>query len=693
MIQSNWTKYGSKQWGLYILYLWLFLLGMPVWACGPTYRCWSAEDYYLCRLVGDNMQGEYSSVPLSVQYNANGEEWAKLTSRNIPIPAIKEVVYKWSLQRMDSLRSQGITGGNAFATWLWQHRDNEVMDFLILAKQSEKIRTRCNSKWYYSVEGDEESQQRDSLLHTLRDYQGTRLKDRYLLQEIRILFNQQQYQACVDLWEQQKRHFRKGVIRTMAANYINGACEHLGILHCALLPEIREQEELAKLSLLQSRIHQAEGSHTNHYEMSNLYKEVTEQLSKEDLLHKANWYYAWAFLADQVERPEEALAAISEAKKYATDTETKDAIRVLALFLRVKYAAVYDAELEQVLFRELVWLDRKIDQCLTPDIKERIAEYGIGNHLNGFSQYYWSDMLRKIVIGYVVPLCFRSNYQTRALQYLNYADYNLFKKMGQVELPVFDCTSVYGGRMLMDWSAYQLSAEYLNLYDYANDYFINVDSIKLDYVKRLAYRMGNPISPLDSFLNRNSYTDPDYLNELIGTRLIATGKYKEAVGYLRKVSERFFASRNVAKYYNRDPFSLKRKQLEPAPFYKLRFAEEMCRLEQAMYQAADPNDRAERMLRYACGILNSIDYCWALTCYYRGWWYNMPDNARLGIERKQIQSAANRYKRMAFSLFTDDERAAQACQTWYRWKTAATRYPHTKTAGEIRGHCDELVDY
>ena len=118
MIQSNWTKYGSKQWGLYILYLWLFLLGMPVWACGPTYRCWSAEDYYLCRLVGDNMQGEYSSVPLSVQYNANGEEWAKLTSRNIPIPAIKEVVYKWSLQRMDSLRSQGITGGNAFATWL-----------------------------------------------------------------------------------------------------------------------------------------------------------------------------------------------------------------------------------------------------------------------------------------------------------------------------------------------------------------------------------------------------------------------------------------------------------------------------------------------------------------------------------------------------------------------------------------------
>ena len=119
----------------------------------------------------------------------------------------------------------------------------------------------------------------------------------------------------------------------------------------------------------------------------------------------------------------------------------------------------------------------------------------------------------------------------------------------------------------------------------------------------------------------------------------------------------------------------------------------MCRLEQAMYQAADPNDRAERMLRYACGILNSIDNCWALTCYYRGWWYNMPDNARLGIERKQIQSAANRYKRMAFSLFTDDERAAQACQTWYRWKTAATRYPHTKTAGEIRGHCDELVDY
>ncbi len=243
MIQSNWTKYGSKQRGRFVLYLWLLLIGIPVWACGPTYRCWSAEDYYLCRLVGDNMQGGYSSVPLSVQYNANGEEWAKLTSRNIPIPAIKEVVYKWSLQCMDSLRSQGITGGNLFATWLWQHRDNEVMDFLVLAKRSERIREGCNSKWYYPVESDAESQQRDSLLHVLRDYQGTRLKDRYLLQEIRMLFNQQQYQACVDLWEQHKRYFRKGVIRTMAANYINGACEHLGIQRCALLPEIREQEE------------------------------------------------------------------------------------------------------------------------------------------------------------------------------------------------------------------------------------------------------------------------------------------------------------------------------------------------------------------------------------------------------------------------------------------------------------------
>ena len=44
-----------------------------------------------------------------------------------------------------------------------------------------------------------------------------------------------------------------------------------------------------------------------------------------------------------------------------------------------------------------------------------------------------------------------------------------------------------------------------------------------------------------------------------------------------------------------------------------------------MRHAADPNVRAESMLRYARGMQNSVgDNCWVLTSYYRGEWYGYP---------------------------------------------------------------------
>ncbi|MFR7823902.1 MAG: hypothetical protein ACLU30_12455 [Odoribacter splanchnicus] len=38
----------------------------------------------------------------------------------------------------------------------------------------------------------------------------------------------------------------------------------------------------------------------------------------------------------------------------------------------------------------------------------------------------------------------------------------------------------------------------------------------------------------------------------------------------------------------------------------------------------------------------------------------------------------------AFKTFTDAERAAKACYDWCLYKTAATKYPQTKTAEYIR---------
>ena len=50
-------------------------------------------------------------------------------------------------------------------------------------------------------------------------------------------------------------------------------------------------------------------------------------------------------------------------------------------------------------------------------------------------------------------------------------------------------------------------------------------------------------------------------------------------------------------------------------------------------------------------------------------------------------------KKKAFLLFTDTERAACALYKWNMCEAVVARYPNTKMAEYVRGHCDELADY
>ena len=680
----------------YLLFGMLFPV-VPVFACGPFDRTYLAEDYYMFRLLGDNMKGNYPQSSLEAQYRENCEEWAKITSRSIPLDDIKRVVYKWSIEQLDSLRAPGMRHqDNSFARWIVEHQDNEVIDFLLLAKRSEWVRATRSSKWYYPVDGDEESLSLDEISRTSLAYTGERLKDRYLLQAIRALFAMSRFDTCIELWKEREKDFRTRVIKELAANYIYGACERVG--DTCLLPElplIREMKERHLLYEIQRGLHGIE-SYSDPSALVKYYQKVAQVIQQGDLKYEARWHYAKAFLADRLEKREEAMSSILEAKAHAKDTEIKSVVRILEIYLRTKYAEVYDPDLENYLYRELSWLDHKITDNLTTGIQAEIRDYGDYNHICGYSQYYWNDMLRKIVIGNVVPLCIKSDYKTRALQYLNMADNGIFNKVPQKGVEYFESDTDWCVKKdLLSWEEYRNSLKYSNDYDYRNDFFINLDSIGVKYVERLAYRMANPISPLDSFLNKNSYIDPQYLYDIIGTQLIAERKYKEAAFYLAQVSEQFQRSRNVASYFNRDPFPLEKRVKQSDPLYKLRFAEEMSRLESDMRHAADPNVRAESMLRYARGMQNSVgDNCWVLTSYYRGEWYGYPfygQNQRRLAE--EIVAESRKLKEKAFSLFTDDERAAKAYQDWCMWATAVKKYPDTKTSKRIRGHCDNLVDY
>ncbi len=681
-----------------------------LFACGPYDREYSASQYFLFRLFGDNMDGSFKQLSKAQERQANCQKWAKATSPALPLKDIEQVVYDWNLEQIENIFSEKETR-NAFAKWIIEHKDKEIVDFLLLAKQCEQIRSAQNTLWYYFVDGDSETVQLKKVAKQAQAYKGKRLKDRYSLQAIRALFAAQQYGACVDLWKNSSRYFHNDIIKDFALNYIKGAYLHLGQSDKAEKLNLKADNEEAKaLCEYQSKIHSYE--HMESLEevpdYQQLYRNVSTIISKNQFKDKARWFYTKAFLADKIGKQKEALSCIRAAKSFAADTDLKASIHVLELFLNTKYQKSYNSNFEDYLYGELLWLDKKISDGITPKIKEKIQQHGVDNHICGLSIFYWSDMLRKIVIGNVAPLCIKSNYQTRALQFINMADNLIFTKCNNAVLKkdgkyhkmfLNGAKNSSTSNKMVSWNDYHNSS--LNTYDYANDYFINLDSLGVESVKKLAYKISKPEKPLDNFLNSRSYTDPQFLYDIIGTQLMSVGKYAEAVEYLKKVSAQFYRSRSVSNYFDRNPFEIGKPTVGKAVkkpnkdlLYKLHFAQNMSRLEKEINGTSDPNTKAEKMLSYARGMQNSIGQCWSLTSFYWGSWDFYPFHSQYKRHCVNTLSAkAKRIKAKAFTMFTDKERAAKAYQDWCLWKTAATKYPKTKTAENIRRHCDNLVDY
>ncbi len=654
------------------------------------------------------------------EYTMNCREWASLTSPEIPLSDIEDVVYKWDISMIQALidkKKRHRSTNNSFAKWITRHNDTEVADFLILAKTNEQIRSRQRSAWYYHVDDDNESLSLKEVSSRSMAYKVTRLKDRYVLQAIRALFALRDYDACINVWSENQKSFKEGIIKELAVGYVAGAYERMGNKeeawhvcidnNCKLYLPLsvdenfafrykRDPDDPALFGLIQTKIHSLElelnkYQEEDKHQYEKLYSKITPIVEERKCKEMAKWYYAMAFVADKLGEPAEALTYVRKAQKCVKDKETSDALRVLKLYIKTKNTPVYDQQFEDYLYHELVWLDKRISDGLTTQVKNDIIKNGIWSYLYGTGIYYWSDMLRKIVIGQVVPLCLKSNYKTRALQYLNMADNNVFKKTGYVSPSFLYPHADACDNTPVSWQTYRSSDNTYNDYDYKNDFFINLDTIGVKYVKRLVYRMNHPLNEMDEFLTRNSYTDNRYLYDIIGTQLIALMRYDEAVEYLSLVPDKFYNSRNVYEYFNRDPFDNGKKKEKLKSRYKLHFAQDMLLMERKIRSEKDPNNKAEYMLRYARGVEQSFGRCWALTSYYQS-----VSVGRTSLYRKNLINAlaeVETVRNKAFGLFTDDERAAKAYADWYKFKTAATKYPDTQTAKYIRGHCDILIDY
>lgn len=666
----------------------------------PAHCCWTGRylpaDYYMYHVLDKGSQQPSDQ--------ANCKAWQALTGGAATVEDIHQAVYKYSPEQLGKLLSDK-SSPNSFARYIARRQDKETADFLVLAKTCELARAEMADPWYYPAKDDEVRARLEDVITTAASYKGKRLEDRYILQAVRAMFSLGMYTSIDSLWQDRGSSIKPGIIRDMTTGYVAGALYNTGrkdeamkqYLACNDLLSIRElfpkYSDTASLlefaaancpdnpqipAVLQESVirleHEAKGWEYGELDTATADRYLAACL-KAAAKSKAPgiWYYTAAYLADL--KGADADALLSKAEKAAKSDFIADAVRVMRIYLDAK-TFTPGASYNSRLLAQLRWLDEKICAKLDDKTKELTASSWMLN--NNFSYYWWNDMLRKILLGYVAPRMDSCD-PVLALRLRNMADNRLISLAGR---------RIAGDKNL-SLKQYRHSLDIHNDLDWSNDFFLCLDSLDIEGVVAYEKSAGRGSSELERFLDDRGWIDHDYLREIIGTRYLRLRDYRQAALFLADVSSTYELRTNVHPFFDRLPFEygfIRAKA--PVKGYKLAFAREMASLQQKM-GSPDPDVSGEAMVRYGIGLRSSFDFCWALTQYHQG----AEDRWLTSDERRTALLDSELYIRRGLGTIRDKEAAARAHASVFQFKTAAESFPGTRAGQAVASQCDRLRDY
>ncbi|MBR5533182.1 MAG: hypothetical protein IKU59_07770 [Bacteroidales bacterium] len=624
---------------------------------------------------------------------------------------------------------------NKFSKWI-TNKDTTILEFLMLAKTNEYIRSRINSAWYYPTMTFGTKISIEEVLEMSLASKDKRLRDRYLLQAVRALTTLGRYEECVELWEKDISKLPEGnIMRRLALPYIAGAEFRIGksekwieyfaqlgdvssIMYCSKIrgKELSYIEAFAEVcsyhsndakitSMLQAHVRDVEldlcwakTTYDSPYDpklvervnrdIDKLRTLSLEMLKDKKIKNKALWYYTLAFLTDLKGDYLNASSYLAMAERCVKDDYLRDSIKVLRIYLDAKIYK-YDASYEAKLFEQLKWLDNKIATNINKEVEQKVAE-GASEMEYGLSFYYWNDMLRRILLSEVAPRMIAAGKSIRALQLANMADNRLLLLVNKRD--TYKWVESYSGdyerQVVRSYTMEEYRySDYYNRSDYSNDFFKMIDTLGVKVANNYLIRTQNPKTEFDRFLNKRGYINSDYLNDIIGTQYLREMKYAKALSYFKNVDESYKDHLNV--WIDYDPFSEKRVKYGKDNYFKLSFAKEMCRLEKSIKYEQNPNKKAKLMVKYAIGIRNSFGFCWGLTQYYKGWRSYLPKEKYAPFAKEKAKEIVAE----AMAMVTDYDVASELNYQLCNFKTVAEKYPETEKGRLVRGECDKLIDY
>jgi hypothetical protein len=319
----------------------------------------------------------------------------------------------------------------------------------------------------------------------------------------------------------------------------------------------------------------------------------------------AMWQYAASFLTFLDGNARLAENYIDKALDMKGTPFVKEKAKVLKLILNV-YSLPFDENYEAAVLPQMKWLDSLIirdinlkstvcdwEDCYSNvSIRERYKDWITFSNI---SQYYPYDMMRKLMLGIMLPKYMQNGKYTESLLLAGMASERMCSLLN------------YG-----------------YTYDHSSDVFNLINLLPVENVikYRQILKTGGS-SEFEKFLSSKCYVNYDYINEIIGTKYLRQEKYSKAISYFSTVSEKYIESMGIYEYFRLDPFRevyQKRLFIKPTPAYKLNYAKQMLRLQNQMNTAANRKQKAEALLKYAIALKRSVTdgEAWALTKYYVG---------------------------------------------------------------------------
>lgn len=687
-------------------------------ACGPYIDNISSPVYFTS-LHRDNSVADDNRAE-------NVALWQKLTSPAIPAADIEQAVYIDEYPR----RLYGSeTSNNRFYTWLSNTDDDEAYQFLYVAKRVEHIRDSLASPWYYPSDRDDDASDSniEATLRECLEYDGTRFRDRYALQAIRLLFTLRRYAECADCFERAFMDFDdSNLFKRMARRYAAGSWQRMGEVARANeyfaksgdLMSLKTPDRVAYMALRNPDCPQlmdylqrcASSLYVDTTEMLKAGAAAREVLSRTNVRFRGDWEFLLSY-TDCVFRNDTLSARRHISRALSQEFSTSD-LRDHARAFRIMLDAAKGLSPR---IEDLRWLESKTSPLL-PDAR------------------HWRAIISNIICGHWVrALWGRKDYAT-AILLAGFAEYHT--RMNYLVESYYRNPCKGKCVRLSDITQSEFSR---NRYDYGSLPFQLMESLSSRRLTAVTAQMKSP-GRLYTYLRGYARLDSDYVNELAGTLALREQDYQRAFRYLSKVSHGYQKLLNVYRdgYLAYDPFinydnrhhcdtlrdeeggeyvinfeiatGYRRARMMTSDNAKLNFARQMLLLQKEMKSGKTADARGLARLRYAIGLRNSFEQCWALTQYSRGlvstefhsyiavgnyrledripFLYSYTEKDAEAVE-KRLESEITASK----AMLTGSDAKAKAELMLGNIKTVVKCYAQTPTARYVKSSCDRWRDW